>query len=878
MARLKVPGLALAAEIALSTAFDRIWRRLEALEKRTAEPAIVTGDFFAREGQFVRVQPTSAGLTLTLPTPRPSNRGAVIRIGLETGGRVRFTAVGGLVNGYPFVTSHGITGTFDAVSDGESGWSIGFGLTPDGPLLGKQGPPGAPGHGEQGEQGEQGIPGQPGATGAAGAAAPPGIQGDPGEAGDMGVPGAPGAPGAAGGAGSPGTQGEPGEPGEQGVPGTPGAPGAAGAPAPPGTQGEPGEPGEQGIPGTPGAAGAAGSTGTPGTQGDTGEPGEQGVPGQKGDKGDKGDPGEQGPPGNDGADGADGERGAQGRGLDDLDQSRFYGRAELAGFGPPTPLTPTQAVAIIDGESPSWTGNHSWSSVTFGVTTSGDASFAVGDDLLMAATGSVGIGVGVAAPSTLTNGFFAVVATGDIWLQATSGIGLFAGHTAADVAAGDIVLNATSGIAIVTDGATPVVSAVQGIRLQSGTDVRVFASGGVGLFASLADVDVTDGDLVLNAIGGMGLTTHATTPRTSITNGNMEFDAYGRFIFTTPSFFQVEVANDAWMATTAGGIQLSTLNAGVPTGVTNGQINLTSQSSTNITANTAVTATASSGSCTLTSSTATCTFNCATSFVVNTNSVERLEILTAGAWEVAGDTGKLGHIFRSTGTAAPPIWTSPSSIWTEDFQAGVALSGYFFFTWRWEAIAGSIQPVLVSGRRGVMRIGSVGAAAGVAGAKFVGNDTVPIANVAGFRVILRIVDVAGTTDELTQARYCAGLVTTASDAELGGNTPDLGGNGLVLMKLSSSAFWQARRETASAADTLVSAVTAVVGTWVEIDFVNNGGGSWAMSINGTLVGSITGVATSGDLIPVCWLDNDDPDAADAKQMEVDLFEIYFSGR
>ncbi len=54
----------------------------------------------------------------------------------------------------------------------------------------------------------------------------------------------------------------------------------------------------------------------------------------------------------------------------DLAQSRIIGRAEGAGTGVPQALTPTQVVAIIDGESPTWTASHRFDSfIQFGTST-----------------------------------------------------------------------------------------------------------------------------------------------------------------------------------------------------------------------------------------------------------------------------------------------------------------------------------------------------------------------------------------------------------------------------------------------------------------------------------------------------------------------------
>lgn len=56
----------------------------------------------------------------------------------------------------------------------------------------------------------------------------------------------------------------------------------------------------------------------------------------------------------------------------DLAQSRIIGRAEGAGTGVPTALTPTQVVAIIDGENATWTGAHSFTGAnTFTVNVTG---------------------------------------------------------------------------------------------------------------------------------------------------------------------------------------------------------------------------------------------------------------------------------------------------------------------------------------------------------------------------------------------------------------------------------------------------------------------------------------------------------------------------
>lgn len=58
----------------------------------------------------------------------------------------------------------------------------------------------------------------------------------------------------------------------------------------------------------------------------------------------------------------------------DLAQSRIIGRAEGAGTGVPTALTPTQVVAIIDGEAATWTGVHSFTGSSHTINVTGAAN------------------------------------------------------------------------------------------------------------------------------------------------------------------------------------------------------------------------------------------------------------------------------------------------------------------------------------------------------------------------------------------------------------------------------------------------------------------------------------------------------------------------
>lgn len=82
----------------------------------------------------------------------------------------------------------------------------------------------------------------------------------------------------------------------------------------------------------------------------------------------------------------------------DLAQSRIIGRAEGAGTGVPTALTPAQVVAIIDGESVTWTASHTFNGANhtvnvtgaIGITSSASSvTIAAGSDVTLAATTTI---------------------------------------------------------------------------------------------------------------------------------------------------------------------------------------------------------------------------------------------------------------------------------------------------------------------------------------------------------------------------------------------------------------------------------------------------------------------------------------------------------
>ncbi|HET8957337.1 MAG TPA: glycosyl hydrolase family 28-related protein [Microcella sp.] len=126
-----------------------------------------------------------------------------------------------------------------------------------------------------------------------------------------------------------------------------------------------------------------------------------------------------------------------------LAQSTIIGRAEGAGTGVPTALTPTQVAAIIDGENVTWTGTHTFNG------------------------GSVTANVG----------------TADILLGANpGGIGLFSGQATANVTNGDLVLNSASGIAINASG-TAVTSVATGAVEVTGTAIGLTSTGDTTIVA-----------------------------------------------------------------------------------------------------------------------------------------------------------------------------------------------------------------------------------------------------------------------------------------------------------------------------------------------------------------------------------------------------------
>lgn len=98
-------------------------QRLAALEQKPVDVAVQTASFRAQEGQHCIVEAPPQGLNVVLPHARPQNRNKRITFTLRNGNPVRFTAVDSKINN----RSSGLMtlpGTFDAISDGLTGWGI----------------------------------------------------------------------------------------------------------------------------------------------------------------------------------------------------------------------------------------------------------------------------------------------------------------------------------------------------------------------------------------------------------------------------------------------------------------------------------------------------------------------------------------------------------------------------------------------------------------------------------------------------------------------------------------------------------------------------------------------------------------------------------
>lgn len=111
------------AERSLLEQLNAIRQDLARLQARPVFTELKTGDYLAREEEYVRYAPGTGGATLMLPTPRPENKGSRVTLLLEnvTLGSLTIQCVGGLVNR---LTSETISSAcrVDYVCDGLAGW------------------------------------------------------------------------------------------------------------------------------------------------------------------------------------------------------------------------------------------------------------------------------------------------------------------------------------------------------------------------------------------------------------------------------------------------------------------------------------------------------------------------------------------------------------------------------------------------------------------------------------------------------------------------------------------------------------------------------------------------------------------------------------
>ena len=154
--RARIPGLEAKSEAGLSAVITRLEKRLALIERKPAARQTQTRDFFARENETVTIEAPARGLNATLIKASKFNKGARCTFIQLTAAPVTFRAVGGLVNGKQSIKSNA-PGTYDAVSDGQTGWSLAQNITEVG-VVGADGTPGTIGPpGPTGADGPLGI-------------------------------------------------------------------------------------------------------------------------------------------------------------------------------------------------------------------------------------------------------------------------------------------------------------------------------------------------------------------------------------------------------------------------------------------------------------------------------------------------------------------------------------------------------------------------------------------------------------------------------------------------------------------------------------------------------------------------------------------------
>ena len=148
-------------------------------------------------------------------------------------------------------------------------------------------------------------------------------------------------------------------------------------------------------------------------------------------------------------------------------------------------------------------------------------------------------------------------------------------------------------------------------------------------------------------------------------------------------------------------------------------------------------------------------------------------------------------------------------------------------------------------------------------------------DIAFFRVIVRIINPDAVADPFLDARFGIGLALHDSAAGVGefqGDLPNMGGEGIALIKLTTDTEWRARRENGGSGGANDTTVNPVVDEWDEAEFIQTSAGTWNVYVNGTLVVTgMTGGPTGTSLVPFIWCDNDH--ATQTRYWQIDKFQI-----
>lgn len=149
-------------------------------------------------------------------------------------------------------------------------------------------------------------------------------------------------------------------------------------------------------------------------------------------------------------------------------------------------------------------------------------------------------------------------------------------------------------------------------------------------------------------------------------------------------------------------------------------------------------------------------------------------------------------------------------------------------------------------------------------------------DIAFFRVVVRVVNPDAVADPFDDSRFGIGLAlhdSSAGSAEFAGDDPNMGGEGIALLKRSvGTAEWRARVENGGTGANSATGVSTVVDEWVEAVFIQTSAGTWNIYVNGALTNTgVTGGPTATGLVPFVWQDNDH--GSETRYWQIDLFQI-----